>query len=184
MNYNQFNSTKIAKWTKQNKWLTANSLALMNVSHTGVVLWINEGQHIISIHRHSSDVGVDGCNTVSDYAAAVRHVSCIYCGECGRVSLCASTLCVCVLLSLSVSACGWVCAGVWLSILDVYYRRCCLMYFVLDFKKLFIDFSLLSLCSSPRVVKTGENKNRYICKRSYISPRFYCICQYANNITG
>ena len=56
--------------------------------------------HIISIHRRSSDV--DGCTTVSDYSAAVRHVSCIYCGECGRTSLCEYIMCLRASASLKV----------------------------------------------------------------------------------
>lgn len=68
-------------------------------------LRIIEGRHIISIHRRTSDVDASGCNTVSDYAAAVRHVSCIDCSECSRVSSCAGTLCVCALLPLWVSVC-------------------------------------------------------------------------------
>lgn len=102
MNYNQFQfylnrQMALTEQVANCKFVSVDECVL---HWRRVVLWFNERRHIISIHRRTSDVDVDGCNTVSNYAAAVRHVSCIYCGECGRVYSCASTLCVCVLLSL------------------------------------------------------------------------------------
>lgn len=133
-------------------------------------LWPSERRHIISNHRQASDVDVYGCNTVSDYAAAVRHVSCIYCGECGRVSLCVSTLCICVLLSLF--KCLWVSVR-----LNVYHHRC----FIFWFYTYFIRIYWFSLLPCSRRLCCRKRKKRSICKQWHF-PYCYLICQYDSNI--
>lgn len=73
-------------------------------------LRINEGRHIISTHRHTSDVDASGRNAVSDYAAAVRHVSRIDCGErWPRVFMCWYAVCLCASASVveCVPVCDW-----------------------------------------------------------------------------